>query len=268
VIVTAGNHQISCDVRGDGRPILFVHGVAADRRVLVGTCEPVLERHPGWRRIYVDLPGHGESRGDAWQVCADDLVLSLAAVCRDLQLERPLVVGYSYGGYLAQGLAREVTLGGLFLVCPIVEPDFTRRSCPPQRYIESPGPLQFSEDADEREEFYGIAVRQSPQVLARYQELVRPANRAADRAVVSAIRTRYAMSILYGQALATVDGPVSIVCGRDDHWAGYEDAARLLRLLPRAQLTVLPDCGHLLPLEEEEELGRLLDGWLRRAERV
>jgi hypothetical protein len=35
---------------------------AVDRTVMAAALEPVLARRPGWRRIYLDLPGHGDHR--------------------------------------------------------------------------------------------------------------------------------------------------------------------------------------------------------------
>jgi pimeloyl-ACP methyl ester carboxylesterase len=52
-------HQIDYEVRGEGRTLVLLHGLTGDRRVLLEACEPVLSATPGWRRIYLDLPGHG-----------------------------------------------------------------------------------------------------------------------------------------------------------------------------------------------------------------
>ena len=63
-----GGHDVEVEVIGDGRPILFVHGLAVDRRVMTALFEPLPS---GWRRIYVDLPGHGASKGDPTRASAD-----------------------------------------------------------------------------------------------------------------------------------------------------------------------------------------------------
>jgi len=79
------------------------------------------------------------------------------------------------------------------------------------------------------------------------------------------VRARYALSRPYLAGLGRCAAPVSIVCGRDDHWVGYEDAARLLRALPDAELEVVAGCGSLLPLEQPARLRAAVATWLGRA---
>ena len=229
--------------------------------MLVETCEPVTA---GWRRIYVDLPGHGDSVGNVERAGADDLVNALALVVRELGGERPAVVGYSYGGYLAQGLVRELELGGLFLVCPTVEADFGKRTVPPRRVAARDQALPFSDDPREKEAFEEVAVVQTFAALQQFQRVVHPANIAADQRMMAATRARYAMARPYMQALQAFERPVTLVCGRDDHWVGFEDALRLARAFRRSQFVVLPDCGHLLPFEQPGPFAALLGEWLAR----
>jgi pimeloyl-ACP methyl ester carboxylesterase len=265
-------HELDYELRGQGPTALLVHGLTVDRRVMIDAFDAPLGR-AGLRRLYVDLPGHGASRGDPERASADRFVEALAALARaELppaarpgELEAPLVVGYSYGGYLAQGLVR--ALGGargLFLVCPIVEPDFARRCQPPRRVAARDAELPFSDDAREREAFAEVAVQMTRAVLARFAESVHPANVAADPAVVAAVRARYVMARPVGDALARLAAPATIVCGRDDHWAGWQDAARLVAQLQSPHFVVLPDCGHLLPLEQPALFTQAVADWLAR----
>ena len=159
---------------------------------------------------------------------------------------------------------------GALLLCPVVEPDLGKRHRPARRVARRDPALAFAtDDRDhERDTFEEVAVVQSAEVLAAYRRLCLPASRTADRHFVDAIRDRYVMGRplfdsvgRLGQAVA----PVSIICGRDDHWVGYQDAAHLLGTLPAASLHVLPDCGQLLPLEQPARLRMLVDDWLCRA---
>jgi pimeloyl-ACP methyl ester carboxylesterase len=274
MIFEHGGHAVDYELRGDGPTAILVHGLTVDRRVMVETFEPVLAA-AGVRRLYVDLPGHGQSRGEPTNASADAFVEVLAALARHVlappsggapdELEAPLVIGYSYGGYLATGLVRELGgARGLLLVCPVVEPDFARRRPAPRRVAIRDGELAFSDDERERDAFAEVAVRMTGAVLASFQRVVHPANIAVDARVVAAVRARYVLSRPLGDALATLERPAAIVCGRDDHWAGWQDATTLLAQLPHGQLTVLPDCGNLLPLEDPEALRALTTDWLRR----
>jgi pimeloyl-ACP methyl ester carboxylesterase len=257
-------HEIEYEVRGDGKPIVLIHGVTVDRRVLEESCEPVLAQ-AGLKRVYLDLPGHGASTGNRERASADSLVAALGALVREVAGEQPCLFGYSYGGYLAQGLLREFPQStGLFLACPIVEPDFAKRTVPPRFIAVEELELPFSDDDRERDAFDEIAVRRTRDVLAVFQKVVHPANISADLDFVAATRGRYVMARPYMQALADFEGPASVVCGRHDHWAGFEDAARLVRLLKRADFSVVADCGHLLPLEAPERFRGVLRDFVER----
>lgn len=262
------------ELRGEGPTAVLVHGLTVDRRVMIEAFDELLA-DAGVRRLYVDLPGHGASKGDAALASADAFVEELAALVRASlapaagrpgELEAPLVVGYSYGGYLAQALVRELGgARGLLLVCPVVEPDFARRTQPARRVAVHETELPYSADPREREAFAEVAVQMTRPVLERFARAIHPANVAADAAVVTAVRARYAMSRPLGDALARLDGPSTIVCGRDDHWAGWQDAVPLVAMLKRPHFVVLPDCGHLLPFEQPLAFAQAVRDFLARA---
>ena len=259
------------ETRGEGPTAVLVHGLTVDRRVMIEAFDDLLA-DAGLRRLYVDLPGHGASKGDAAHASADDFVDELAKLVRaELKpasagdLEAPIVVGYSYGGYLAQALVRELGgARGLLLVCPVVEPDFARRTQPARRIAAHDPELVYSADPREREAFAEVAVQMTRPVLERFQRAVHPANVAADAAVVTAVRARYALSRPIGDALARLDAPSTIVCGRDDHWAGWQDAVPLVAQLKRPHFVVLPDCGHLLPFEQPLAFAQAVRDFLAR----
>ena len=48
---------------GEGRSILFLHGWSLDHTNEVADFEPIFANRPGWRRLYLDLPGHGRTPG-------------------------------------------------------------------------------------------------------------------------------------------------------------------------------------------------------------
>jgi pimeloyl-ACP methyl ester carboxylesterase len=260
--VAAGAHELEVEIIGEGRPLLFVHGLAVDRRVMTASFEPLAD---GWRRIYVDLPGHGASRGDPAHASADELVDALEHLVRELcgSDTPPAVIGYAYGGYLALGLAARVALDGLFLVCPTVEADFGKRRVPARR-VTAREELVFSDDPREKEAFEEVAVVQTNEALETFRRVVHPANIAADQGFMAATRGRYVMSRPYMHLLQTFEKPVGIVCGRDDHWVGYEDAVSLVKTFAEAHFTVVPRAGNLLPFEAPAILRAQFESWLAR----
>ncbi|MBJ7249658.1 MAG: alpha/beta hydrolase, partial [Thermoleophilia bacterium] len=51
--------SIDIHVRGEGRPLLMLHGWSADHTYLAADLDALVAEQAGWRRIYFDLPGHG-----------------------------------------------------------------------------------------------------------------------------------------------------------------------------------------------------------------
>ena len=94
---------------GIGIPIVNLHGWPAEHGQMMAMMEPLFAHRPGWRRIYVDLPGMGLSPGPDWLVSHDQMLEAVSdfidAVAGD---DRVVLAGHSYGATLARGLmARE-----------------------------------------------------------------------------------------------------------------------------------------------------------------
>jgi len=107
-----------------GKPILFIHGWSQAQLCWANQYEaPELS---GFRLLGLDLRGHGMSErpadreaytdGDLW---ADDI----AAVIEELDLDRPILVGWSYGGVVIGDYLRRFgaeRIGGINLVAAAV----------------------------------------------------------------------------------------------------------------------------------------------------
>ncbi len=91
--VRLGDIEVGCNERGDGRPVVFLHGLAEDRRHWAA----VQSHLAGYRTYAYDLRGHGEtSLGDAdgsLVQLGQDLIDFLEAVTGPAPC-----VGYSLGG--------------------------------------------------------------------------------------------------------------------------------------------------------------------------
>jgi pimeloyl-ACP methyl ester carboxylesterase len=52
---------LNYEIIGAGNPIIMLHGYYVDHRLMSGCMEPVFRDKKGYKRIYLDLPGMGES---------------------------------------------------------------------------------------------------------------------------------------------------------------------------------------------------------------
>ena len=81
-----------------GRPIVLLHGVASNSRIWITTAPLLAEKF----RVYaLDQRGHGESDKPDGGYEFDSVVADLDAFIEALELERPVVVGHSWGGNVA-----------------------------------------------------------------------------------------------------------------------------------------------------------------------
>lgn len=58
--------------------------------------------------------------------------------------------------------------------------------------------------------------------------------------------------------------PVLVMCGEDDQLTPPELSREIASLVPGAELVLLPQCGHMLSMEQPQAVNEQLRRWLRR----
>jgi pimeloyl-ACP methyl ester carboxylesterase len=118
--VTIDGNRIHYVDRGEGRPILFIHGLGG---TLYHFLYPLFGAFgPGYRLIALDRAGSGWStRTDGSDGRLTDQAKSIHRFIEALELEKPLLVGHSLGGAVALQTALDYPdeLSGLALVSPL-----------------------------------------------------------------------------------------------------------------------------------------------------
>ena len=189
-------HYVEHGAAGPGvATVVLVHGFPVDQRLMVGAFEPVFADRPGWRRVYVDLPGMGGTVAPD-VASTDDVFRILRGAVQALVPEGPYVlVGQSYGGYLARGLtaADAGRVAGLAVVVTVVEPRHDLRELPPcQVLVQDPALIErVGSEALAAEE---VLVVQTEETWARSRQEVDPGLAAADPEAVARVEAHYAGS--------------------------------------------------------------------------
>lgn len=94
--------MIAWEGSGDGRPVVFVHGITEDRRGWDSVIPLLTDR---FRCVRLDLRGHGES-SDAEDYSALAMADDVAAVVAEAGIdEPPLLVGHSLGAFVVTAYA-------------------------------------------------------------------------------------------------------------------------------------------------------------------
>ncbi|KUO70583.1 MAG: 2-hydroxy-6-oxo-6-phenylhexa-2,4-dienoate hydrolase [Clostridia bacterium BRH_c25] len=257
---------------GEGKPVIMLHGYYPDHRLMSGCMEPVFLKREGYRRIYIDLPGMGKTKGEAWIDSSDKMLkVVLGFIDKVIPNERFLIAGESYGGYLARGVMHHMSerVDGLFLLCPSIIEDHSKRDTPPHTAIVIDNELLSTLCKEDAEEFESMAVVQSEEIWERYNKEVYSGVRIANAPFLEKIRNEsFSFSFDVDRLKDKYEKPVLFLLGRQDSSVGYKDAWNILDSFPRGTFAVLDRAGHNLQLEQVEVFNTLVDEWIDRVEEI
>lgn len=258
---------------GEGKPVLCIHGWSIDHRLMSGRLEPVFESTPGYRRIYPDLHGMGQTRADKSIKSADDTLEALRQFIDEVVGdENFLLAGESYGGRLSLALIHEMKerIDGLFLLCPAVDSMEARNKdarLPKRRVILKSDELPSPEENPDIDGFMVMAVTATPEVFEKYKSDIMPGFLAHDAEYLSSYYSGE-FSPEFEQALReiTYEKPTCILTGRQDDVVGYAMPYDILDRFPRATFAVLDASGHNLQIDNEPLFSAMTKDWLWRVE--
>ena len=239
--------------RGVGPPIVLLHGYPLTHAMW----QPQLESlAPDRRVVLLDLPGYGLA--EEWTVpttlagFAESVSQTLAA-----ELAGPaVIVGHSFGGYVALQMYRDhpEQFVGLVLTSTRSEAD------PPDARAARMATIERLRDPAEHLDI--DAVTQSllaPQTWARRDpivDLVRAMVGSARSGTVSATLQAIANRPDLTPVLSTLQVPVLVVWGEADHLIPPTQTRGMVEHIPRALGMGIPSAGHLPSLESPEAFAR------------
>jgi len=232
---------------GEGRPILMLHGWGVDHRHMVSNMEPIFSQRSGWKRLYLDLPGHGQTPGMDWITNQDKMLeVVLDFINTIIPGEKYALAGASAGAYLARGVVHHQPAGTL-LADPALASGLN------------------TEEAD----YFQLAVVQSQKSLDFIRANFTSAIDAGDPLFQSSIRDHpenYAFSFDVDALPAPFPAPTLILTGRQDAVVGYRDAWEILENYPRGTFAVLDRAGHFASVEQDALFRALVGEWLDRVD--
>lgn len=255
--------RLRVHLRGGGPPLLVLPPFSVSHKVMATVIEPAVSDAGSCRRIYVDLPGTGESPPTA---TSSEAVLEsiLESVDPHLGDEPFAVAGWSYGGYLALGIARRQPerVLGLLAVCaaPKIRPedrDLTgalASECEENWLADVPGDLH-----DHFRTAVGIQTRKVARRICTALAL----NGPTDEAYLSELR-RDGFALTDEGSPVGYGGPACFLAGRHDRVAGFIATFSALERYPGADFGLFSRAGHYLPIEEPGRFEAEALSWLRR----
>lgn len=259
--------SMNYDIIGDGIPVLLIHGFSLDYQVMKGAYEPLFSKLTGFKRIYVDLPAMGESEEKNGLNSSKDILECLIDfVDKVIGSEKFIVIGQSYGGYLAQAIVASIpekTLG-LGLLCPLIIADSERRDLPDHKLvIDDRNNIKY-EDKEALEEFLEFAVVANQSTYNRYKTDVLIGLNKATSDILEVIREEhYELSPEPYESINNYDKPSLVLVSKQDSTVGYKDAMRLDSNISNLSIHMINGAGHALQYEQESIFNDLTLNWLK-----
>jgi poly(3-hydroxyoctanoate) depolymerase len=255
--VEVGGLRVRAAVRGQGRPLLLVTGIGGN----IEMWEPLEKALAGGsiQTITFDAPGTGESSG--WTIPRRMSAIARVAtgVLDTLGYGQVDVLGVSFGGAVAQQLARQSPERVRRLILAATAPGVpglggvpghpramlalaTPRRYYDRDYLRSIAPT-----------VYGGRIRSDPELFAQqtHARLLKPPSVRGYVAQLFAIAGWTNLPWL-----PFMRQPTLVLAGDDDPIIPVVNGKILAALIPRARLVVIPGGGHLFLLERSAESAR------------
>ena len=256
--VTVRGLRLRVREAGSGDPVLLINGLGG----CLESWQPLIDRLPGRRLVSVDHPGTGLSQVPSaalsMKACAD----LYAGVLDELGHSRVDVLGFSFGGAVAQEFAHRHPARTRRLV--LVATAFGLGSVPadPITLFLASNPLRyFSRNARRWSAplIYRGRVGRQPEILGT--ELRGVNAHAADVRGVQYQVSAYSRWSS-GPWLHTLTMPTLVLGGGEDPMAPAINSALLANRIPNAKLVIVPDGGHLFLFDSAEKVAPMLEEFM------
>lgn len=247
---TVGEIEMAYEVAGEGHPLILISGVGYGgwfwHKVV-----PALSEH--FRVVTFDNRGAGGTDKPGGPYTTAMMAADTAGLLDGLGIRKAYVLGHSLGGFIAQELAlarpelveklilASTTYGGpnVIPITPEALEVLTKRDGDPVELVQR-----------------GIQVACAPGFAERHPEIVQellqyrltnPVPPAQYQAQVMAGATHNAEDRVH-----RITCPVLVLFGEHDKVVPPGNAELLARKLPNARVKILPNVGHVFPVEDPE----------------
>ncbi len=260
--------ELAYYTRGRGEPIILITGFG----MTMQHWDPVfLEQLAAKNKVIVfDYRAVGASSGDATKVSQQQMVDDVTLLMDELQIDKAHILGWSLGSFVAQGVAEQYPDRVDQLILLATNPGG-------DQIVPAPEALSQKVQKDlagSWEEFYAPLMFSDQKNTKAYLERVKNAQMASEVpktkgestqakvahqfafADVEREKTRY-------EALPSIKARTLLITGEDDQLTNPENAKRVEKRIPTADLHIIADSGHAVMFEKSEEVTRLVKDFLK-----
>ncbi len=218
-------------------PLVLIHGAGGTHLYW----PPEIRRLPGYCVYAIDLPGHGKSENCDGQQTIGDYARHLVGWLESVQLRRAVFVGHSMGSAIALAMAihHPEYVVGLGLISAgsrlRVNPEILSYAADQTTFIKATDLLVS----------YSFSSNTSPHLVELASRRMLETRQSVFLGDLQACNCFDVMDYL-----GSVDQPTLVVSGAEDQMTPLRYAQFLANSLPHAQLSVIPNAGHMVMLEQ------------------
>lgn len=242
--------RVRMEVTGEGRPLILMHGWGCDHTTVRSIAATAAQTHTVYN---IDFPGFGGSQEppEVWGVelytrLIEDLV-------RKEGLERPVLIGHSFGGRVSILYASRNDVDKVVLVDAAgIKP---KRSL--KYYLKV-----YSFKAGKR--FWELLL--GKEKAQERVDRMRTKRGSSDYAGASPMMRRILSKVVnedLTDRLPLISAPTLLIWGENDTATPIADAKKMSRLIPGSGLVSFPGCGHYSFLDNPIQFRAVLSSFLK-----
>lgn len=243
--------------RGNGHPIILLHGFPFHHRIWDGFAEKLSKKF----KVYTpDLPGFGKSPGIKSPFTIDQVGDLIASWIEDEQIKNSILIGHSLGGYVALAVAgkRPDLLAGLGLFHSTASPDSSEKKESRNKVIEfinKNGVEAFTSN-------FIAPLYFNPQhpSIPKVREIATHASADAVKGYTLAMRDRDDKASL----LKSFPKAILFITGETDAGIPVESIVQQASFSSRSKTYILPQVGHMGMFEAEEKTLKIIEDFAEK----
>ncbi|SHH93424.1 alpha/beta hydrolase [Clostridium grantii] len=247
MVIEIKGQTIHYNILGNGLPLIILHGLYLDSISMIRAVESPSVQLQGFKRIYIDMPGMGQSPRHELENNSDTMLDLLCELITVLINDHPfIVIGYSYGGYIAQGIAKRFLhqIIGEVLICPVIisQPEKRIKTSVTHQDIDE----NFFNSLDEKtqKKLLTKMVVINERTYHRSEADFSRAIALADKEFLKELAEKQ-YSSTYIESNKSIHQHKSLIfLGYQDTSVGYQDMLDRLYIYPNATVNLLSNASH------------------------